>query len=125
MIDHVSFGVRDLARSRRFYDAALAPLGYGCLHASDSALGYGSGQPALWLTSTQTPVVADPGSGLHVCFAAPNRTAVQAFHEAGVTSGGADNGGPGVRPEYSADYFAAFVVDPDGYRIEAYTSAST
>lgn len=124
MIDHVSFGVRDVARSRRFYDAVLAPLGYRCLYASDAALGYGAERVALWLTPTKTPVVADPNSGLHVCVTAPDRSAVQAFHKAGLAAGGADNGGPGVRPEYSADYFAAFLVDPDGCRVEAYTSAA-
>lgn len=125
MIDHISFGVRDLARSRRFYDAVLTPLGYSCLHASDAVLGYGAEQTALWLTPTETPVVADPSSGLHVCFAAPNRRAVQEFHKSGLSVGGTDNGGPGMRPEYSADYFAAFLIDPDGYRVEAYNSAAT
>lgn len=124
MIDHLSFGVRDIARARRFYDAALTPLGYTCLHAADSSLGYGKDQPALWLSQTENPVPPHSGSGLHVCFTAPDRAAVQEFHRAGLAAGGADNGGPGVRAEYSPNYYAAFLIDPEGYRIEAYTSAT-
>jgi len=124
MIDHVSFGVRDLARTRRFYDAVLAPLGYTCLSSGDSSLGYGAQHAELWLTPTDSPVPADIHSGLHVCFAAPSRKAVNAFHQAALKSGGTDNGAPGPRKDYAPDYYAAFVVDPDGYRIEAYTSAA-
>lgn len=120
MFDHVSIGVRDLARAKRFYDAALGPLGYVRLSEDAGALGYGRGRVALWIGTAARPVPADPGSNLHFCFAAPTRAAVDAFHAAALSTGGADNGGPGLRPDYGADYYAAFAVDPDGYRIEAY-----
>jgi catechol 2,3-dioxygenase-like lactoylglutathione lyase family enzyme len=120
MFDHVSIGVRDLARTRRFYDAALAPLGYKCLRESPTLLGYGGDSVALWISPTETPVPADPQSGLHFCFNAPDEAAVQAFHRAALGAGGSDNGAPGLRREYSPGYYAAFAIDPDGYRIEAY-----
>jgi catechol 2,3-dioxygenase-like lactoylglutathione lyase family enzyme len=120
MFDHVSIGVRDIARAKRFYDAALAPLGYQCLRESPSLLGYGADSVVLWISPTASPVPADPASGLHFCFNAPDAAAVRAFHAAALRAGGSDNGTPGLRPEYSADYYAAFVIDPDGYRIEAY-----
>jgi catechol 2,3-dioxygenase-like lactoylglutathione lyase family enzyme len=120
MLDHVSIGVRDLAVARRFYDAALRPLGYTCLSAGESSLGYGDKAPALWITPTDRPVPADPASGLHFCFAAPTRASVDAFHAAALGAGGRDNGAPGLRPEYDAGYYAAFVIDPEGYRLEAY-----
>jgi catechol 2,3-dioxygenase-like lactoylglutathione lyase family enzyme len=120
MFDHISIGVRDLARTKRFYDAALAPLGYKCLRESPNLLGYGGDAVALWITPTATPVPVDAESGLHFCFAAPDPVAVQAFHAAALHAGGSDNGGPGIRAEYSPDYYAAFAIDPDGYRIETY-----
>jgi catechol 2,3-dioxygenase-like lactoylglutathione lyase family enzyme len=122
MIAHVSIGVRDLDKSKRFYDAVLAPLGYRCLRPARSAPGYGYGRDsiALWVMSAERPVAADEKSGLHFCFAAPNAAAVDAFHAAGLRAGGQDNGAPGLRPVYAPDYYAAFIIDPDGYRIEAY-----
>jgi catechol 2,3-dioxygenase-like lactoylglutathione lyase family enzyme len=120
MFDHVSIGVRDLARARQFYDAALRPLGYACLSEGADALGYGRGKIALWIGKAARPVPPDPGSNLHFCFAALRREAVDAFHAAALGAGGTDNGAPGLRPDYGADYYAAFAVDPDGYRIEAY-----
>ncbi len=120
MFDHVSIGVRDLARSKRSYDAALRPLGSGCLMENPDALGYGREKIALWIGKAEQPVRPDPESGLHFCFGAPTRKAVDAFHVAAVNTGGTDNGAPGLRPDYGTDYYAAFVIDPDGYRIEAY-----
>jgi catechol 2,3-dioxygenase-like lactoylglutathione lyase family enzyme len=70
--------------------------------------------------SAERPVLADEKSGMHFCFVAPNATAVDAFHAAALGAGGHDNGAPGLRPIYAADYYAAFIIDPDGYRIEAY-----
>jgi catechol 2,3-dioxygenase-like lactoylglutathione lyase family enzyme len=122
MFDHVSIGVGDIARSKRFYDATLRPLGYACLSESADALGYGRDKIALWIGKAERPVRPDMGSGLHFCFGAPTREAVEAFHAAAVSTGGADNGLPGLRPDYGADYYAAFAVDPDGYRIEAYVA---
>jgi len=120
MFDHISLGVRDIAASKRFYDAALAPLGYKRLSDGTTSLGYGSEAVGLWLGTTAHPVPADERSGLHVCFAAPDRQAVDAFHKAALRAGGRDNGKPGLRADYGANYYAAFAVDPDGYRIEAY-----
>ncbi|HEY7886680.1 MAG TPA: VOC family protein [Steroidobacteraceae bacterium] len=120
MIDHISIGVRHVAASKRFYDAALQPLGYHCLSDSPGSLGYGAKASALWITATEQPVPADNGSGLHFCFSAPSRKSVDAFHTAGLACGGRDNGRPGLRTDYGAGYYAAFLVDPDGYRIEAY-----
>ena len=120
MFDHISLGVRDIAASKRFYDAALAPLGCKRLSDGETSLGYGSEAVGLWLGTTAHPVPADERSGLHVCFAAPDRQAVDAFHKAALRAGGRDNGKPGLRADYGANYYAAFAVDPDGYRIEAY-----
>jgi catechol 2,3-dioxygenase-like lactoylglutathione lyase family enzyme len=120
MIDHVSIGVRNVAASKRFYDAALQPLGYQCLSESPESLGYGAKAPVLWINAAKRPVPADSGSGLHFCFCAPNRKSVDSFHAAGLTSGGRDHGHPGLRTDYGAGYYAAFLMDPDGYRIEAY-----
>jgi catechol 2,3-dioxygenase-like lactoylglutathione lyase family enzyme len=125
MLNHISFGVRDIARTKRFYDAALKPLGYRCLSESPTSLGYGKEAVALWISPSERPVPADEQSGLHVCFDAPTRKAVDAFHQAALGAGGRDNGKPGLRADYGDDYYAAFVVDPDGYRIEAYCGAKT
>jgi catechol 2,3-dioxygenase-like lactoylglutathione lyase family enzyme len=119
MINHVSIGVAEIARAKSFYDAALAPLGYTCLSASDRSLGYGRQAPAFWLSLTARPVTGDPASGLHFCFDAPTRRSVDAFHRAALTSGGRDNGTPGIRADYGDSYYAAFIIDPEGYRIEA------
>ncbi len=120
MIDHVSIGVRDLGQAKRFYDAVLKPLGYKCLSQGEASLGYGREAPAFWVNLTERPVPADAQSGLHFCFAAPTRKAVDAFHAAALRAGGEDNGKPGLRVDYDTNYYAGFVVDPDGYRIEAY-----
>jgi catechol 2,3-dioxygenase-like lactoylglutathione lyase family enzyme len=120
MINHVSIGVRDLARTKRFYEAALQPLGYRCLSEASGGLGFGRDAVAFWVSVVERPVADDKDSGLHFCFNAPTRSSVKAFHAAALGAGGRDNGKPGVRAEYDPDYYAAFVVDPDGYRIEAY-----
>jgi catechol 2,3-dioxygenase-like lactoylglutathione lyase family enzyme len=120
MFDHISIGVRDLARTKRFYDAVLRPLGYTCLSEDAGALGYGRDKVALWIGKAGRPVPPNPDSNLHFCFAATTRAAVDDFYAAALSTGGTDNGSPGLRPDYGADYYAAFAVDPDGYRIEAY-----
>jgi catechol 2,3-dioxygenase-like lactoylglutathione lyase family enzyme len=123
MFDHVSIGVADIARAKRFYDAALAPLGYSCLRESANELGYGRDKVGFWIAPAERPVPPDDKSGLHFCFDAETRQAVDAFHAAALRAGGRDNGGPGIRPEYTQPYYAAFAIDPDGYRIEAYCGA--
>lgn len=120
MIDHISIGISDIARTKRFYDATLQPLGYSCLSEGADSLGYGSDAVAFWILAVQRPVPSDAKSGLHICFAAPTRESVRAFYDAALASGGRDNGAPGLRADYGPNYYAAFVVDPDGYRVEAY-----
>ena len=120
MLDHVSIGVHDVKKTKAFYDAALQPLGYSCLSEGAESLGYGSKAIQFWISRSARPVPADAGSGLHFCFQAASRAAVDAFHKAALKAGGRDNGEPGIRKDYSPGYYAAFVIDPDGYRIEAY-----
>ncbi len=120
MIDHISIGVRDVARAKRFYDAALKPLGYACLSGGEGSLGYGRGAVSFWISSAAHPVPPDMKSGLHFCFTAPTHASVDAFHAAALGAGGRDNGKPGLRADYGPGYYAAFVIDPDGYRIEAH-----
>jgi len=124
MLDHVSIGVRDTGRAKRFYDAALKPLGYACLSESAGSLGYGRDRAQFWISQVPRPIAPDPASGLHFCFAAPNREGVDTFHAAALKLGGKDNGRPGLRKDYGDNYYAAFVIDPDGYRLEAYCAAA-
>jgi len=120
MFDHVSIGVRDIAKAKTFYDAALKPLGFSCLSAEETSLGYGKDAIGLWVLKAEHPVPDDAKSGLHFCFAAPSRESVKAFHAGAIAHGGRDNGEPGLRKDYGPRYYAAFVHDPDGYRLEAY-----
>ena len=123
MLHHLSFGVLDLERAGAFYDAVLAPLGYVRVFEDDTALGYGhAGQDDL-LSLKRVPQVSVPGAGFHLAFAAGTRGQVDAFHAAALRHGGRCNGAPGLRPDYGDHYYAAFVVDPDGYRIEAVINA--
>jgi catechol 2,3-dioxygenase-like lactoylglutathione lyase family enzyme len=119
MLHHLSLAVTNLARSGAFYDATLAVLGYRRVWADDTAIGYGSKDNddkfAIKLRST----VSVPGDGFHVAFTATSREAVAAFYQAVLKQGGKDNGAPGIHSEYGSNYYAAFVFDPDGYRIEA------
>jgi catechol 2,3-dioxygenase-like lactoylglutathione lyase family enzyme len=121
MIDHVSVAVRDLAVSARFYEAVLAMLGFAKLDARPATIGFGKAYPEFWinLRGELTPVAA--GSGAHVCFRARTTEVVDAFHSAALAAGGADDGKPGLRPQHGDRYYAAFVRDPDGNRIEAVT----
>ena len=127
MLSHVSIGVKDLAKSRRFYDAAFKLLGYKCLLEGAEYLGYGAKEPEFWVLAMKHPVPPNEESGLHFCFDAGQRSDVDAFHRAALEMGGRDNGKPGIRKDYGENYgenyYAAFVVDPDGYRLEAYTSS--
>jgi len=116
MLDHVSLGVSDIERSRKFYDQALAPLGIERLYAEgETASGYGAGRKAFsWIGLRAASQTAS-----HVAFAAEDRNTVDSFHEAALAAGGRDNGSPGLRPHYHRDYYGAFVLDPDGHNIEA------
>lgn len=128
MLHHLSFGVADLARSAHFYDAVLAPLGYVRVWEDirpgeiGQAIGYGLPGGDDKLAIKQRPDARAPGPGFHAAFSAPNPIAVANFHKAALDHGGSDNGAPGLRPHYGPNYYAAFVVDPDGYFIEAVCS---
>src|SRR4051812_37160499 len=117
MLDHVGFAVSDYARSRVFYEQALAPLGYSILlEPKGRAAGFGrDGKPWFWIESDGRPVTGR----LHVAFAADSRATVDAFHAAALAAGGTDNGAPGVRAIYHPTYYGAYVLDPDGHNIEA------
>jgi catechol 2,3-dioxygenase-like lactoylglutathione lyase family enzyme len=119
MLHHISFGVRDLGRAGLFYDAVLAALGFRRVFEDETAVGYGieDGEDLLCLKLNSRAQA--PGPGFHLAFAAPSRAAVQAFHAAALSAGGTDNGAPGLREDYGPSYYAAFVIDPDGYRVEA------
>ena len=119
MLHHISFGVRDLQLAGLFYDAALGALGYRRVFEDDTAIGYGVEDDKDLLCLKLRPDAAPPGAGFHMAFAAPSRAAVDAFHAAALGVGGSDNGGPGLREDYGDHYYAAFLVDPDGHRIEA------
>lgn len=118
MIDHLGFTVSDLARSRAFYDAAFAPLGITQMAEVDAdgfpTLGYGRTTPDFWIAADGKPMAS-----LHVAFEAASREQVDGFYAAAMAAGGRDNGGPGLRPVYHANYYAAFVIDPDGNNVEA------
>jgi catechol 2,3-dioxygenase-like lactoylglutathione lyase family enzyme len=121
MIDHITFGVSDFDRSTAFYDAAFAPLGVRRLfdvpdESSDGVrvTGYGDSRPWFWIAEQD----ATAGK-LHVALRANSRSDVDAFYAAAIAAGGRDNGAPGLRPHYHADYYGAFVMDPDGHNIEA------
>ncbi len=125
MIDHVSIAVRDLAKAEPFYAALLAPLGMTKLRDwPDAAVGFGKKYPEFWINrrSDMDRVAAD--SGVHICLRAPDAAAVDAFHAAEVKAGGTSDGAPGLRPVYPGGYYAAFIRDPDGNRIEAVTFLS-
>ena len=121
MIDHVSIGVRDLAACGRFYDAVLASIGYTRMIVRPATIGYGKKYPDFWLNERRNMSPADPDSGTHTCLRAPDAAAVDAFHAAAIKAGGTSDGDPGPRPEYTKGYYAAFVRDPEGNKIEAVT----
>jgi len=119
VLHHISLPVSDLARSKRLYDATLAALGYRCVFADATFAGYGveDGEDKLAL-KLQVPAIA-AGEGFHLALAAPSRAAVDRFHAAALAHGATDNGAPGLRPHYGPAYYACFVIDPDGHRLEA------
>jgi catechol 2,3-dioxygenase-like lactoylglutathione lyase family enzyme len=113
MLDHIGIPVSDVARSKQFYTAALAPLGYKVLFDLGRAVGMGSEAfPSFWIGKGER---RDP---LHIAFIASDRGLVDAFHRAALSAGGRDNGKPGIRAQYNPNYYAAFVFDPDGNNVE-------
>jgi catechol 2,3-dioxygenase-like lactoylglutathione lyase family enzyme len=122
MLDHISLGVSDMERSKAFYDKALAPLGHKRVHDADFGSGYGPSkeQALFWIGyPLDRSKKAAPSPGNHVAFTAKSRKDVDAFYAAAMAAGARDNGKPGLRPEYTPIYYAAFVLDPDGHNIEA------
>jgi catechol 2,3-dioxygenase-like lactoylglutathione lyase family enzyme len=121
MIDHVSVGVRDLERAARFYEQALAPLGLSRLVARPATIGFGKTYPEFWinLRADMTPVPPDRGG--HICLRARSTSEVDAFHRAALAAGGRSHGTPGLRPHDRVRYYAAFIIDLDGNRVEAVT----
>jgi catechol 2,3-dioxygenase-like lactoylglutathione lyase family enzyme len=119
VLGHVSLGVLDLARAGAFYDAVLAPIGWTRLWDGPRSLGYGPPGGGEKLNLFGRADARPPGPGFHLAFNAPDRAAVDAFHAAGLTSGGRDDGPPGPRLNYGPTYYAAFLIDPDGHRLEA------
>ena len=121
MIDHVSVAVRDLDASARFYDAVLGALGLTKLAARPATVGFGKSYPEFWINLRKGLAPVSPESGAHVCFRVRSTELVDAFHAAALAAGGARDGAPGLRPHYSDGYYAAFIRDLDGNRIEAVT----
>ena len=122
MIDHISIAVRDLKNAEAFYTALLTPLGMAKLREwPDAAVGYGKKYPEFWINERSGMDAVKKDSGVHICLRAPDSAAVDAFHAAALKAGGTTDGVPGLRPEYDNAYYAAFIRDPDGNRIEAVT----
>jgi catechol 2,3-dioxygenase-like lactoylglutathione lyase family enzyme len=132
VIDHMTFRVSDIARTKAFYTPVLATLGYALAvdtqHGDVSILGYGTPDASgphgykidSWFIDGPSPYGGHPvTTGCHLCWSAPGHAAVDAFHRAALANGGRDNGAPGLRPHYHPDYYGAFVIDPDGNNVEA------
>lgn len=121
MIHHLSLGTNNVQRARRFYDPVLAVIGLRLIHQGETSADYGTGDFLFSLEKPFDKRPASPGNGVHVAFQAKDRAMVRAFHETALTHGGTDDGAPGLRPEYDANYYGAFIRDPDGNKIEAVT----
>ncbi len=122
MISHVTLGSNDLAAARRFYDAALAPLGIKCVYEIEGGIGFAKARdaaPWLWILTPFDGGPASSGNGTHLAFAAASRGAVDAFHRAALAAGGSDEGAPGPRPRYHEHYYGGYVRDPDGNKLQA------
>ena len=121
MIDHISIAVRDLKAAERFYENALAAIGYTKLHVRPTTIGFGKKYADFWLNERRNMTPVAPDSGVHICLRARDTAVVQAFHAAALKNGGADDGTPGPRSGEMKGYYAAFIRDPEGNRIEAAT----
>jgi len=116
MFDHIGITVLDVERSRAFYATALAPLGIVEVMRFENFVGFGHEKPQFWIVEGEN---ATSSPRTHIAFAATNRLEVDTFYRAAIEAGGIDNGPPGLRPHYHSDYYGAFVLDPDGYNVEA------
>ena len=121
MIDHVSVAVRDLEASTRFYETVLGAIGYALLETRPDTVAFGKKYSEFWINRRPGMVPVAPDSGAHVALRAASPEAVDAFHAAALAAGGRSDGAPGLRPQHGEGYYAAFVRDPDGNRIEAVT----
>ena len=119
LVSHVSVGVTDLSRAGVFYDAVMTVLGARRILEHGVGIGYGRAFPEFWAAQPHDGKRALPGNGAHICFNAADPETVVAFHEAGLAAGGLDDGRPGPRPEYAPGFYAAFLRDPDGNKVEA------
>jgi catechol 2,3-dioxygenase-like lactoylglutathione lyase family enzyme len=120
VIDHVSVGVRDIAASTRFYEAVLSTLGYAKLEARPATVGFGKRYAEFWI-NLRPNRASEADGGAHVCLRAKSADVVDAFHAVALAQGGTSDGAPGLRPHHGDGYYAAFIRDPDGNRIEAVT----
>ncbi len=121
MIDHISVGVSDLDRSAKFYEAALGALGLTRVVTRPGMIGFGKAYPEFWINLRAGMPRVAPGSGSHICLRAKTTAEIDAFHAAAVSAGGDSESEPAIRPHDRVRYYAAFVTDPDGNRIEAVT----
>src|SRR5580692_3176543 len=121
MIDHISVGVTDLGRSARFYEQTLAPLGLARLVTRPGTVGFGKNYSEFWINLRSGMASVAPESGCHICLRAKSTSEVDAFHAAALGAGGSSDGAPGLRPHDRVKYYAAFIRDPDGNRVEAVT----
>jgi catechol 2,3-dioxygenase-like lactoylglutathione lyase family enzyme len=121
MIDHISIPVRDLEASTRFYETLLAPLGMTQIERRPATVGFGKGYPEFWLNLRKDHAPTPSGHGAHVCLRARSTAIVDAFHAAALAAGGESDGAPGLRPQHGDGYYAAFIRDADGNRVEAVT----
>lgn len=121
MIHHVSVGTNDVRRARAFYDPLMGLIGFRVLKSSDRSVHYGASDIVFSLETPLNGQPASAGNGVHIAFQAPDRETVRRFHSAALAKGGRDEGAPGIREQYNANYYGAFVRDPDGNKIEAVT----
>ena len=124
MLDHISLGVADLERAARFYEATLATLGLTKLVTRPATVGFGKAYPEFWINLRAGMAKVPPESGVHICLRARSTADVDAFHAAALAAGGRSDSAPGLRPHDRVKYYAAFVIDPDGNRVEAVTFPS-
>ncbi len=121
MIDHVSIEVSDLAVSTRFYERLLKPLNMRIVKELPNTVGFGKKYPEFWINLRKDMIKSATASGAHVCLRARDIAAIDEFYRIALEFGGADDGRPGPRPHYTHNYYATFIRDPDGNRIEAVT----
>jgi catechol 2,3-dioxygenase-like lactoylglutathione lyase family enzyme len=121
MIHHVSVGINEIRRARAFYDPLMSLVGFRLLRHSETALHYGASDIVFSLETPINGLPATAGNGVHIAFQTPDRETVRRFHEYALANGGTDEGPPGIRENYNANYYGAFVRDPDGNKIEAVT----